>query len=153
MISLCLQSSRASGGLNINSFAQGLIGPLLFELNFSETVAVIWAGCGIGCACAGYMATFEKRHGLRALANSRYAMGWYPNMFMAVLNLLTEGSFGVLACLSGGQALNVVFKDHLSVAGGIVVVGIAAWLVATAGFKYIQWYQKWVFHLPTSCSI
>jgi purine-cytosine permease-like protein len=80
-------------------------------------------------------------------------MGWYPNMFMAVLNLLTEGSFGVLACLSGGQALNVVFKDHLSVAGGIVVVGIAAWLVATAGFKYIQWYQKWVFHLPTSCSI
>lgn len=69
-------------------------------------------------------------------------MGWYVNMAMSLLNIVTEIAFGVIACLQGGQALNAVSKGSLPVAPGIVIVGVVSWLIATGGFKYVTIYQR-----------
>jgi purine-cytosine permease-like protein len=139
---IALPTHRASGGLNLGIFSTGLIGPLYYGLSFADTTAIVWTGAAIGSAISAYMATFGKRHGLRALANSRYSMGWWPNMAMAALNVVTECAFGVVACLQGGQALNTISNQNMPLAVGILIIGVVSWLIATMGFTYIQWYQR-----------
>lgn len=131
-----------SGSLTLSSLSGGLIGPLYYGLSFTDTSLIIWFGGALGAAASAYLATFGKRHGLRALANSRYSMGWWVNMVMSVLNIVTECAFGVVACLQGGQALNTTSKGSLPVAPGIVIVGVVSWLIATGGFKYVTIYQR-----------
>lgn len=131
-----------SGCLTLSSLSGGLIGPLYYGLSFAETSVIIWFGGGLGAAASAYLATFGKRHGLRALANSRYSMGWWVNMAMSLLNIVTECAFGVIACLQGGQALNVVSKGKLPVAPAIVIIGVVSWFIATGGFKYVTMYQR-----------
>lgn len=63
-------------------------------------------------------------------------------MIMSALNIITEVVFGVLACIQGGQTLNTLSKNVLPLSWGIVIVGVASWLVATGGFKYVHFYER-----------
>jgi purine-cytosine permease-like protein len=99
-------------------------------------------GAALGSACSAYMAIFGKRNGLRALVNSRYVFGYYGAMVMSALNILTEVVFGVLACIQGGQTLASISSGKLPTGWGIVIVGIVSFLIATAGFKYVHYYER-----------
>src|ERR1700712_1553005 len=88
-------SDRSSAGLGLSTFATGMLGPLYFNLTFANTVGIIFGAGLLGSAVPGYCAIFGKKHGLRALANSRYSFGYHGAMAMAILNVITEGIFGV----------------------------------------------------------
>lgn len=108
---------------------------------------------GLGAAFSAYLATFGKRNGLRALVNSRYAFGFYGAMVMSFLNIVTEVVYGILACILGGQTLQTMSKGHLPTVGGIVIVGIGSWAIATAGFKYVHYYERVAWVLPMIASL
>ena len=130
--------------MGLSTFATGLIGPLYFNLSFAQTVGMIFGGGFLGSLVSGWLATFGKKNGLRALANSRYTFGYYGAMFMSFLNVITEGAFGIQMAILGGQALNVVSKGKLPVAGGIPLVVMVSWLIATGGYKFIHYWSRYV---------
>tara|TARA_R110002060_G_scaffold35469_7_gene46356 strand:+ start:1118 stop:1510 length:393 start_codon:yes stop_codon:yes gene_type:complete len=120
------------------AFQVGYLGPAVFNLTFGQTTAIVWTILLIGACCSGYLATFGKKHGLRALVNSRFTFGYYGAMLMSALNILTEMIFGFQACIQGGQTLAATSKGNLSTVGGIIIIGIVSWFIASAGFKYVQ---------------
>lgn len=137
------QANRSSAGLGLSTFATGMLGPLYFNLTFAKTVGIIFGAGLLGSAVSGYCAIFGKKHGLRALANSRYSFGYYGAMAMAVLNIITEGVFGIQMGILGGQALNVLSKGTLPVAGAIPIVLLSSWLIATGGWKFIHYWSRY----------
>lgn len=130
--------------MGLSTFATGLIGPLYYNLTFAQTVGIIFGAGFLGALVSGWLATFGKRNGLRALTNSRYTFGYYGAMFMAFLNVITEGAFGIQMAILGGQALEVVSKGRLPVAGGIPLVVMVSWLIATGGYKFIHYWSRYV---------
>ena len=129
--------------MGLSAFATGLIGPLYFNLTFARTVGMIFGAGFLGALVSAWLATFGKKNGLRALANSRYTFGYYGAMVMSFLNVITEGAFGVQMAILGGQALHVVCPT-LPVAGGIPLVTLLAWLIATGGYKFIHYWSRYV---------
>ncbi|RDW65311.1 hypothetical protein BP5796_10003 [Coleophoma crateriformis] len=137
-----LSAIWASAGLTMGTLTTGILGPWSYNLTFGQTTAIIW-GCGaIGAACDGYLATFGKKNGMRALINSRYAFGYYGAMVMAFLNNLTNIVYGILACIQGGQSLNTLSQNHLPTIAGIVIVAVLSWFLGAAGYKYIHFYER-----------
>jgi purine-cytosine permease-like protein len=122
----------------------GLLGPYVFNLSFNETCAIIWGFGALGTVCSAYLAIFGKIHGMRALVNSRYAFGYYGAMVMAFLNNLTNIAYGVLDCILGGESLNTMSKGRVPVVAGIVIVAVLSWIIGTAGFKYVHYYERYV---------
>jgi purine-cytosine permease-like protein len=147
-------TTRSSASLTISTFTVGFLGPSVFNLTFGQAVAITWTLLLFGACCSAYLATFGKKHGLRALVNSRYTFGFYGSMVMSCLNILTEMIFGFQACIQGGQTLAVMSKGNLSTIGGIFIIGILSWFIATAGFKYVHYYERvaWVFPVIVSIS-
>jgi purine-cytosine permease-like protein len=121
---------------------------LFYNLTFGQTVGIIWGIGGLGSCCSAYLAVFGKKNGLRALVNSRYAFGFYGAMLMSLLNILTELCFGIIACILGGETLETMSKGKLSTVGGIIIIGIVSWFIATAGFKYVHQYERFAWILP-----
>lgn len=120
-----------------------MLGPLYYNLNLAQSIGVIFGGGILGSMCSGYLAIFGKKHGLRALAHCRYTFGYYGAMAMAILNVITEGIFGIQMGILGGQALEVLSKGKLPVAGGIPIVLFASWIIATGGYKFIHYYARY----------
>ena len=76
---------RTSAGMGLSCFATGLIGPLYYNITFAKAVGIIFGAGFLGSLVSGWLATFGKKNGLRALANSRYTFGYYGAMFMSFL--------------------------------------------------------------------
>lgn len=72
---------------------------------------------------------------------------------MSIFNILTELCFGIIACILGGETLASMSNGHLSTVGGIIIIGILSWLIATAGFKYIHYYERFAWILPAIVSL
>lgn len=121
---------------------------MFYNLSFGQTVGLLWGMTILGAFISAYLAIFGKRNGLRALVNSRYAFGYYGAMVMSFLNILTELVYGILACILGGETLESMSHGNLSTTGGIVIIGIVSWFVATAGFKYVHHYERLAWILP-----
>lgn len=138
----------ASSGLTIGNFTTGSLANFYYNLTFAEAAGIIWAFGALGSAVSAYCAIFGKRNGLRALVNSRYVFGYYGAMIMSALNILTEVVFGVLACILGGETLHTLSKGHLPTSWGIVIVGVVSWLIASGGFKYVHYYERFAFIPP-----
>ena len=126
----------------------------MFNLTFGQSVAITWTLLPFGACCSAYLATLGKKHGLRAFVESRYTFGFYGSMVVSCLNILTEMIFGFQACIQGGQTLVVMSKGNLSTIGGIFIIGILSWFIATAGFKYVHYYERvaWIFPIIVSIS-
>lgn len=93
-----------------------------YNLSFGQTVGIAWSVAALGSAASAYMAVYGKRNGLRALASSRFAFGWYGAMVMALFNAFTEVSYGIIDCILGGQALQTVSNGKLPLPVGIIII-------------------------------
>jgi purine-cytosine permease-like protein len=130
--------------LTLGAFTIGFLGPAVFELSLSDSLAVIWCVGFLGSACAGYIAVFGKRHGLRTLANSRYTFGWYGAMVMSLLNVVTEGVFSVSNAILGAQTIHTLSKNTVPDWAGVIILSVVSWFLAFAGFRYIHYYNRCV---------
>lgn len=128
--------------MGLGSFTIGFLGPAAFQLDLGTALAIIWCFGLLGSSCAGYVAVFGKRHGLRTLANARFTFGWYGSMICAILNIMTEGVFNVSNAILGGQTIRAISQDEVPVWAGIVIISAVAWILAFAGYRYISYYER-----------
>jgi purine-cytosine permease-like protein len=125
----------------MTTFLMGFLGPITFNLSLGQSIGIIWGGGALGALIPAWAAIFGKRHGLRALVNGRYSFGYFGIMVMSALNFATEGFYVIMDCILGGQALNAISRHDLPVVAGIVIVGVLGLVLATAGFKWIHYYE------------
>jgi len=130
--------------LTLPVFTIGFYGPLFFNQSFGQSVGIAFGAGALGAATSAYMATFGKKNGLRALVNSRYTFGYYGAMLMAFLNVITEGVFAILDDIVGGQALQTISSNHVPLVVGIIIIGVFAFIIATGGYKFIHYYERYV---------
>ena len=134
----------ASGTLQLSSFATGFLG-WTFGLSLKQSILICVFGSLLGGSAAGFCATMGAATGLRQISIGRYSMGWYPNKLIAALNILQQIGWSAVACITGGLALQAVSNGHVSVAVGIVIIGIISFAVSFVGLRAIMAYERYAW--------
>ncbi|KAF2157716.1 NCS1 family nucleobase:cation symporter-1 [Myriangium duriaei CBS 260.36] len=132
----------ASGTLQISCFATGLIGSQL-GLNLRQAIVTTVFGTLFGGMVSAYCATMGPETGLRQVSISRYSFGWWPSKIVAVLNVISQIGWATVCCITGGQALSAVSGGTVSIALGIVIVGVGSLVVSFVGLRGVLAMDKY----------
>ncbi|OAA61419.1 Permease, cytosine/purines, uracil, thiamine, allantoin [Cordyceps fumosorosea ARSEF 2679] len=134
----------ASGCMNTSCFATGFLGRQ-FGLDLRQSLLVTILVSLLGGAVVGAAATFGAATGLRQMSVSRFSFGWWPSKLIAVLNCVQQLGWAAVSCITGGLALTAVSDGRVSLALGIVVLAVAAWLIALVGLHAILVYERYAW--------
>jgi NCS1 nucleoside transporter family len=129
--------------LTANNIALGLLGPLVYDLGFTDSALCAVFGGLLGGAGAAYMSTWGPRSGNRTMVVARYFMGYYPSKLACALNVIIMLGYGLVDCLIGGQILSAVSGGSLNVVVGIIIVALISWIVAVFGMRIFHLYERW----------
>lgn len=125
----------ATGGLS--SMSSFLLGPLLFELTFNESLVSGLIGMTIGCFVAAYCSTMGPQSGCRQMVTARYLFGWWFVKFVALAAIVGVMGWSVVNSVVGGEMLAAISDDKVPVWIGIVIVSLCSFLVAVFGIKQV----------------
>jgi purine-cytosine permease-like protein len=130
----------------------GMLGPI-FGLSVSTSIILTVFATLIGSAIPAFTATLSPATGLRQIAVSRYSLGLWGARIAAVLNVVINVGYATIAAIVGGQLLRAVSGGGLSLAVGIVVVILVAWVVSFFGYSIIHHYDRyaWIFAFVLLC--
>lgn len=71
-------------------------------------------------------------------------MGYWPSKIPCFLNIVLMVGYCVIDMIIGGQMLSAVSGSNLSIAVGIIVVGLVSWVVAVFGMALFHHYERFV---------
>ncbi|KAE9365739.1 hypothetical protein N431DRAFT_385621 [Stipitochalara longipes BDJ] len=134
-----------SANITANNVAVGMLGPLAYDLGFTDSALCCVFGTLLGSAGAGYMSTFGPESGNRTMVVARYFMGYYPSKICCLLNMVIMLGYGMIDCLIGGQVLSAVSGGNVSVVAGIIIVAAITWVVAVFGMSVFHLYERWAW--------
>lgn len=134
----------ASGTMNTSCFATGFLGREL-GLDLRQALLVTVLVSLLGGAVVGAAATFGAATGLRQMSVSRFSFGWWPNKVVAVLNAVQQLGWAAVSCITGGLALTAVSDGRVSLAVGIVILAVVAWLISVVGLNAILVYERYAW--------
>lgn len=129
--------------LTASNIALGLLGPLVYDLGFTDSALCSVFGGLLGSAGAAHMSTWGPRSGNRTMVVARYFMRYYPSKLACALNVIILLEHGLIDCLIGGQILSAVSGGGLSVVVGIIIVALISWVVDVFGMKVFYLYERW----------
>jgi hypothetical protein len=89
--------------LTANNIALGFLGPLVYDLGFTDSALCAVFGGLLGSAGAAYMSTWGPRSGNRTMVVARYFMAYYPSKLASALNVIIMLGYGLIDCLIGGR--------------------------------------------------
>ncbi|KAF2840893.1 purine-cytosine permease FCY21 [Patellaria atrata CBS 101060] len=131
--------------LAANNITLGMLGPAIFHLGFLDSVLCSVLGMLVGCLAVAYTATFGPRSGNRTMIFARYTMGWYPVKIVVLLNIIVLLGYALIDCVIAGQILSFVSTNNMSIAVGIVIVAIIAWVVTSFGYQMFHYYERYAW--------
>ncbi|KAH8810752.1 vitamin B6 transporter [Xylogone sp. PMI_703] len=134
-----------STNITANNIAVGMLGPLSYDLGFTDSALCVAFGAVLGAAGVAYMSTFGPESGNRTMVIARYFMGYYPSKICCLLNIVIMLGYGMIDCLVGGQVLSAVGDNNISVVGGIIIVAAITWFIVVFGMSAFQIYEKWAW--------
>ncbi|KAF8858589.1 hypothetical protein BDZ45DRAFT_673864 [Acephala macrosclerotiorum] len=134
-----------STNITANNIAVGMLGPLSYDLGFTDSALCAAFGALLGSAGAAYMSTFGPESGNRTMVIARYFMGYYPSKIACLLNIVIMLGYGMIDCLIGGQILSAVSGGNISVVAGIIIVAAITWVVTVFGMSIFQKYERWAW--------
>ncbi|XBW36456.1 hypothetical protein QEN19_002034 [Hanseniaspora menglaensis] len=125
----------ASGGLS--SMSSFLLGPLVFSLDFKDSIVIGLIGMWVGCVVAAYCAIMGPQSGCRQMVTARYLFGVYLVKFIAFVSICGVLGWSVVNSVVGGEILFCVSNEKIPLWVGIVIVCITSYIVATLGIKHV----------------
>ncbi|KAH8892156.1 hypothetical protein GQ53DRAFT_647181 [Thozetella sp. PMI_491] len=137
---------------HIASVPVGLLGPE-FGLSLQLSMAAIVIGVLLGSFFTAYCATLGPKLGLRAIGIARYSFGFWGAKLCAVINILLNVGFGVVAVVFSGQLLTAVSNYTMTVSVGCVIICVVAYVVSIFGFGIIHTFEKyaWIAAFVLAC--
>ncbi|KAK5945041.1 hypothetical protein PMZ80_002244 [Knufia obscura] len=127
---------------HIGTVPIGALGPT-FGLPLNKSVAAIVVGTWLGALCPAFCGTLGPKLGMRSIATSRYAFGFYGAKLCSVLSIVVAGGFGVVNIVITGQLLSAVSDYTMSVSVGCIIVTVISYLVSVFGFRYVHTFLKY----------
>lgn len=134
-----------SSNITANNIAVGMLGPLSYDLGFTDSALCAAFGALLGAAGTAYMSTFGPESGNRTMVIARYFMGYYPSKIACLLNMVIMLGYGMIDCLVGGQVLSAVSGGKITVIAGIIIVAVITGVVAVFGMSIFQVYERWAW--------
>ena len=125
----------ATGGLS--SMSSFLLGPLLFELTFHQTLVSGLIGMAIGCVIAAYCSMMGPQSGCRQMVTARYLFGWWFVKLVALAAIIGVLGWSVVNSVVGGEMLAAISNDKVPVWVGILIVTLCSFFVAVFGIKQV----------------
>lgn len=125
----------ATGGLS--SMSSYLLGPLVFDLTFKQTMTSGLISMIIGCLVAAYCSTMGPQSGCRQMVTARYLFGWWLVKLVALASILGVLGWSVVNSVVGGEMLAAISNDKIPISVGIIIVSILSFVVAVFGIKQV----------------
>ncbi|CAL9733544.1 vitamin B6 transporter Tpn1p [Monosporozyma servazzii] len=122
---------------SLSSMSSFLLGPLVFNLTFRETMTSGMVSMLIGCLVAAYCSTMGPQSGCRQMVTARYLFGWWSVKFVALAAILGVLGWSIVNCVVGGEMLAAISHDKVPISVGIVIVTICSFFVAVFGIKQV----------------
>ena len=122
---------------HVGTLPIGFLGPGL-GLSLGQSVACIVSGTFLGALCTAYTGTLGPKTGLRQIAVSRYAFGFWGAKLCSVLNVVVGGGFAVVNVVVCGQILSAVSNYTMTISVGCVIVAIISYVGSVFGFRIIH---------------
>lgn len=133
----------ASCTMNLSCFSTGLIGPTM-NLSLGRSIGITCAATIVGSLPPAWCATFGPESGLRQVSISRFSGLWFSRI-VAFLNVIVNGGWCVVACISGAQALAAAVGHSLSVAAGTIVLACISFFFSVFGVNGVINYSSYAW--------
>ncbi|CAI4038526.1 hypothetical protein SMKI_05G1360 [Saccharomyces mikatae IFO 1815] len=135
-----------SANMVIAAYALGALGPMVFGLNFGQSVFVIIFFNILGLISVAFFSIFGAELGLRQMILSRYLIGNVTARIFSLINVIACVGWGIVNTSVSAQLLNMVNEGSGHVcpiwAGCLIIVGGTV-LVTFFGYGVIHAYEKW----------
>ncbi|CDF88063.1 BN860_01442g1_1 [Zygosaccharomyces bailii CLIB 213] len=139
-----------SANMVIAAFSLGTLGPLIYSLNFGQSVLVIIFFNFLGAPGVAFFSVFGAEFGLRQMILSRFVVGNLTARVFAIINIVACVGWGVVNTIVSAQMLELVDPGphHCPPwAGCLIIVGCTL-LVTFFGYRVIHLYEKYSW-IPT----
>ena len=83
--------------------------------------------------------------GLRAIATARYSFGFWGAKLCAIINILINVGFAVVAVVFAGQLLSAVSDYKMTIDVGCIIVCAVSAVITLAGFGLIHTFEKYTW--------
>lgn len=121
----------------------GLLGPLVFNLGWVDSVCCVIFANALSCCGTAYTATFGPQSGNRTMILSRYFMGYWPSKLICCFNILNQVGWGIIGSIIAGQTFSAVNGAGLSIAVGCVISAICIGVIAIFGIGILHSYERY----------
>ncbi|CAI4410558.1 BGN_3a_G0014980.mRNA.1.CDS.1 [Saccharomyces cerevisiae] len=114
-----------SANMVLPAYAIGALGPMVFDLNFGQSVFVIIFFNLLGLVSVAFFSVFGAELGLRQMILSRYLVGNIAARIFSFINFIACIGWGIVNTVASSQVLNMVNPGHQCPlwAGCIVIIG------------------------------
>ncbi|CAI4060335.1 hypothetical protein SKDZ_05G1370 [Saccharomyces kudriavzevii ZP591] len=135
-----------SANMVLPAYAIGALGPMVFGLNFGQSVLVIIFFNLLGLVSVAFFSVFGAELGLRQMILSRYLVGNVAARIFSLINFIACIGWGIVNTVGSSQVLNTVNPGHqCPLWAGCIVIIVATVIVTFFGYNVIHAYEKWAW--------
>ncbi|CCH60907.1 hypothetical protein TBLA_0D04100 [Henningerozyma blattae CBS 6284] len=134
-----------SANMVIAGYALGVLGPMVFGLNFGTSVLVIIFFNILGLLSVAFFSVFGAEFGLRQMILSRFLIGNVTSRIFAVINVVACIGWCVVNTVASAQLLHIVNPGPHACppwAGCLLIISLTL-CISFFGYKIIHAYEKW----------
>lgn len=136
----------------ITTMSSFFLPTIWYGLNMKQSLLSGLIGLNIGCLVPAYCSVMGPKSGCRQMVTARFLFGHWGVKFVSVIVILGGIGWSVVNCVVGGQMLQAVSGNKVSLALGIVIVFLASWLVGVFGIRVVLRFQG-IVAIPTNIAI
>ncbi|KAK7059759.1 permease for cytosine/purines, uracil, thiamine, allantoin-domain-containing protein [Favolaschia claudopus] len=141
-----------SATTNLSAVVVGAGGPVVFNLSFVASTAVILIVNALWIMIPGYFAIFGPKVGTRCMVYARFSWGPYGVAIPSFLNVIAMMVYLFFNTIIGGQLLAHV-SHKLTIDIGIVIIALISLAVSFSGYRVLHWFGAiaWIPSLIGIC--
>ncbi|KAM3163182.1 Purine-cytosine permease FCY2 [Lachancea thermotolerans] len=136
-----------SANMVIAAFSVGVLGPIVFELNFWGCVVAVVVFAFLGVLPVAFYSVFGAELGLRQMVLSRYLLGNLTARIFAMINIIACIGWGAVNTIASAQLLHMVNPHGARCPpwAGCLIIVLSTIIVSFFGYRVIHIYEKWAW--------
>lgn len=134
-----------SANMVIASFALGVLGPMVFKLNFVPSLCVIIFFNILGMLSVAFFSLFGIELGLRQMILSRFLLGNITARIFCIINMVACVGWCIVNTITSAQLLYIIGSTghKLPPWAGCLIIMLLTMIISIFGYKIIHTYEKY----------
>lgn len=136
----------------ITTMSSFFLPTIWYGLNMKQSLLAGLIGMNLGCLVPAYCSVMGPKSGCRQMVTARFLFGHWGVKFVSLIVILGGIGWSVVNCVVGGQMLQAVSGNTVSLSLGIVIVFLGSLVVGVFGIRVLLRFQGLVA-IPTNIAI